>query len=152
KLQEPFQPSVTERYITIGVFDDKGNRKDLYTKVSIDALNNESILQHTTLLYFSSEDIDFKNNKISSSTYKKNGWIEVEENFPDVINNTRATNKHQQSITERKLRRMVPFTSFHVGNKFYLPKVMVKHRQFANLLVPFKMVRNKQIVFDYLNQ
>src|SRR5699024_1304792 len=42
KLQEPFQPSVTERDITIGVFHDKGNPKDLYTKERIDALNKES--------------------------------------------------------------------------------------------------------------
>src|SRR5699024_12335675 len=61
-------------------------------------------------------------------------------------------NKHQQSITERKLRRIIPFTSFHVGNKFYLPKVMVQQRRFADLLVPFKMVQNKQIVYDYLEE
>src|SRR5699024_3864720 len=41
KLQESFQPSVTERDITIGVFHDKGNPKDLYTKERIDALNKE---------------------------------------------------------------------------------------------------------------
>src|SRR5699024_12857443 len=99
----------------------------------------ESIRQHTTLLYFSSEDVDFKNKKINALTYKNNDWIEVEADFPDVINNTGATNRHQQSITERKLRRIVPFTSFHVANKFYLPKVMVKHRQYANLLIHIKM-------------
>lgn len=152
KLHESFQSSATEKDITIGVFHDKGNPKDLYTRERIDALNKESIRQHTTLLYFSSDKVDFKNKKIHALTYKNNDWIEVEADFPDVINNTGATNRHQQSITERKLRRMVPFTSFHVGNKFYLPKVMVKHRHFADLLVPFKMVRNKQIVYDYLNQ
>src|SRR5699024_10506651 len=60
--------------------------------------------------------------------------------------------KHQQSITERKLRRLIPFTSFGVGNKFYLPKIMVKHRNFAQLLVPFKMITEEQIVYDYLNK
>src|SRR5699024_7094335 len=54
KLHESFQSSATEKDITIGVFNDKGNPRDLYTKERIDALNKESIRQHTTLLYFSS--------------------------------------------------------------------------------------------------
>src|SRR5699024_9508383 len=142
----------TEKNITIGIYHDKANPKNLYPDARVAALNEEAKKQHATLLYFSSEDIDFKRKKIYAQRYENNAWKEVEANFPDVINNTGVMNKHQQSISERKLRRIIPFTSFHVGNKFYLPKVMVKQRQFAELLVPFKMVQNKQIVHDYINR
>ncbi len=152
KLHGSFSTSANKKTITIGVYHEKENPNLLYTKERINALNKESVRQHTTLIYFSAEGVDFENKKIQGLTFTDNEWQEIEADFPDVVNNTDATNRHQQSITERKLRRMIPFTSFHVGNKFYLPRVMVKHRQFANLLVPFKMVRNKQIVYDYLEQ
>src|SRR5699024_2549750 len=51
-----------------------------------------------------------------------------------------------------KLRRIIPFTRFHVGNKFYLPRVMVQQRGFAELLAPFSMVQNLQVVYDYLEE
>lgn len=151
KLQN-FFTEPTEISFTIGIFHDKGNPKDLYPEARINALNQEADRQNIKLLYFSSDDVDFKRKKIRALEITDNTWKETFADFPDVINNTGASNKHQQSITERKLRRIIPFTSFHVGNKFYLPSIMVKHRQFADLLVPFKMVRNKQIVYDYLEQ
>src|SRR5690625_3294488 len=152
QLYALFTPEETNKKTVIGIYHDKANPKDLYPEARVRALNKEAEKQQATSLYFSAENVDFKNKKISALTYENNDWQKVESDFPDVINNTGSTNKHQQSITERKLRRMVPFTSFHVGNKFYLPKVMVKQKQFAELLVPFKMINKKQIVYNYLDQ
>jgi len=152
KMNEIFITSKTEQEISIGIYHDKANPKDLYPEARVAALNKEGQRQHAILLYFTSNNVDFKNKKIKAQIFKDNTWQEVESDFPNVINNTGTSNKHQQSITERKLRRIIPFTSFHVGNKFYLPKVMVQQRRFADLLVPFKMVQNKQIVYDYLEE
>src|SRR5699024_8746051 len=58
----------------------------------------------------------------------------------------------RRSHVERKLRRIVPFTSFHVGNKYTLPKRMVKYRKFAELLVPFKVCTNETVIHDFLKQ
>src|SRR5699024_4392750 len=134
------------------IYHDKANPKDLYPEARVVALNKEGQRQHAKLLYFTSNNVDFKNKKIKAQIFKDHKWTEVESDYPDVINNTGTTNKHQQSITERKLCSIRSFTSFHVGNKFYLPKVMVQQRRFADLLVPFKMVQNKQIVYDYLEE
>src|SRR5699024_6393921 len=131
---------------------DKANPKDLYPEARVAELNKEGQREHAILLYFTSNNVDFKNKKINAQIFKDNTWQEDESDFPNVINNTGTTKKHQQFITERKLRRIIPFTSFHVGNKFYLTKVMVQQRRFADLLVPFKMVQNKQIVYDYLEE
>src|SRR5699024_8117502 len=128
---------------------DKANPKDLYPKARVAALNKEGQRQHAILLYFTSNNVDFKNKKIKAQIFKDNTWQEVESDFPNVINNTGTSNKHQQSITERKLRRIIPFSFLHVGNNMYQQKVMVQQRRFSDLLVPLKMFHNKQIVYDY---
>lgn len=151
-LHESLSSTKTEKKTLIGIYHDKANPKMFLPEERTNALNKEAEHQQTKLLYFTAEDIDFKNETIKAQTYENNAWAEVDSNFPNVIHNTGATNKLQQSIAERKLRRMISFTSFHVGNKFSLPKLMIKQRYFAELLVPFKMVNNKQIVYDYLKQ
>src|SRR5699024_9465453 len=149
KLQTLFTQTRTESKVTIGIFHDKANPKDLYPDARVSALCEEGRRQGVSLLYFSCENVDLHYKIVHDKVYSDGKWTTVEADFPDVINNTGTSNRHQQSVTERKLRRMIPFTSFHVGNKFYLPKVLVKNRQYADLLVPFKMVRNKKIVYDY---
>src|SRR5699024_12840900 len=107
-------------------------------------------VQQSNLMFFKSKDVDFGNKKIHGECCNDGYWETITYNFPDVIHNVGIASKHQQSITERKLRRLIPFTSFGVGNKFYLPKIMVKHRRYARLLVPFRMVADEQVVYDYL--
>lgn len=151
ELHESFSIQKSKHKLTIGVYHDQVNPIELYPEDRITALNSEAERQGVSIIYFSSEDVDLKNKRIKAKTYANNSWHEVESMFPDVINNTGVSNRHMQSITERKLRRIIPFTSFHVGNKLYLPKLMVKQKRFADLLIPFKMVNHKQVVYDYLD-
>ncbi|WHY82231.1 YheC/YheD family protein [Siminovitchia fortis] len=143
--------SIKNSTITIGIYFDKQNPIEVYPKERIDALLKESNLQQANLIFFSSEDVNFETKKIDASVFQDGEWKKVSTDFPDVINNIGITAKHQQSITERKLRRMIPFTSFGVGNKFHLPAMMVKYRRFAELLVPFKVVTDEDIVNEYLS-
>jgi len=142
--------SIEKPKITIGIYHDKANPRDVYPKKRIDALIKEGEVQQANLIFFKSKDVDFGNKKIHGECYNDGYWETITYNFPDVIHNVGIASKHQQSITERKLRRLIPFTSFGVGNKFYLPKIMVKHRRYASLLVPFRMVADEQVVYDYL--
>src|SRR5699024_2552471 len=70
--------------------------------------------------------------------------------LPDIIHNIGVVSRAQQSITDRKLRRIIPFTSFYVGNKLYLPKKLVQYRKYSELLAFFKMVNNKDAVYGFL--
>src|SRR5699024_8377383 len=125
KLNRSFSKGSLNRTITIGVFHDKANPKDVYPIERIHALIKERESQHVHLSFFSSKDEDFESNTIQQTVTENVEWTKQAVDFPDVIDNIGFDSKHQQSITERKLRRLIPFTSFGVGNKFYLPKIMV---------------------------
>jgi len=136
-----------DKIISIGVFHSWRNPREFYTKERINAMVNESKKQDTILYFFTSDDVDFEKKQINADTFQSNSWERVTVPFPDVINNVGAS---RRSHVERKLRREVPFTSFHVGNKYTLPKRMVKYRKFVELLVPFKVCTNEAIIHGFL--
>src|SRR5690625_691636 len=137
---------------TIGIYLDRAQPRKAYSEKRIDALIKESEHQGAQAILFSSEDINFTEEKVNADIFRNGKWETIHTNFPDVIHNIAPVSRHQQSITERKLRRRIPFTSYGVGNKFYLPKTMVKHRRFLELLVPFRMVADEHVVYDYLEK
>lgn len=138
--------------ITIGIYYDKARPKEVYPKERINSLIKEAEKQKAELLFFCSEDIDFQEKKINGEMYIDNKWKEIKSGLPDVVHNIFPVSKHQLSVPERKLRRLVPFTSFGVGNKFYLPKIMLEHRVYANLLVPFRVITEVEVVHEYLEK
>lgn len=137
------------RLITIGVFASLRNPRTFYTKERVNALVQESERQNTRLLFFSSSDVDFNSGQIEADEWQNGKWERTVAAFPDVINNVGGG---RRSHTERKLRRQIPFTSFHVGNKFSLPKRIVQHRDYAELLVPFKVCTNEVMIHDFLDE
>mgnify|MGYP001224204529 CR=1 FL=1 len=151
-LNEKYNVQFINNQITIGVYLNQLNPRKAYPEERINALVNEAERQGTNLLFFSSEDIDFKNEKISADVFINGEWQRITASFPDVIHNISFSSRFQQSITERKLRRMVPFTSFFVGNKLYLPKKLVQYRKYAELLVPFKIVSSDTSIYDFLEK
>lgn len=138
-----------EKDISVGVFNSWGSPLKLYPKERIKAMVNESKKQNTVLYFFSSQDVDFEKKQVHADTYQNNTWVRIFIPFPDVINNISGG---RQSQTERKLRRVIPFTSFHVGNKYTLPKRMLKHRKFADLLVPFTVCIDESTTYRFLEK
>ncbi|WP_010094201.1 YheC/YheD family protein [Ornithinibacillus scapharcae] len=145
--------------ITIGVFSSATNPRNIYPEDRLNALIQESIKQNSKLLFFSKNDVDFENKTVIADIYDSGKWVRQTVPFPDVINNVGGV---ISSHTERKLRRVLPFTSFFVGNKVSLPKRIVQYRTYAELLVPFILCSNKakinhfldknnKVVFKYLN-
>jgi len=153
KLNQSFADEPSEqKKTTIGFYLDSINPIKAYPRQKIEALTVEGDRQQARLLFFSAEDVDFEHKKIQADVYENNEWKKITTPFPDVIHNFEVASKHQQSITERKLRRLIPFTNFGVGNKFALPKTIVKHKRFAHLLVPFRMITDEKIVFNFLKK
>src|SRR5690606_23321958 len=58
--------------------------------------------------------------------------------------------KGRQSSIERNLRKLIPFTTFAIGDKFYLVKKLVESGKYAHLLAPFKVVTDIDIVLKFL--
>src|SRR5699024_3113832 len=132
---------------SIGVFSSHRNPRDFYTEDRVNALVQESEKQNTQLLFFTSNDVDFDKKEITADVWQEGKWERVTAPFPDVINNVGAG---RRTHTERKLRRQIPFTSFHVGNKFSLPKRIVQHRKYAELLVPFRVCQSETTIHEFL--
>ncbi|WP_163970626.1 YheC/YheD family protein [Oceanobacillus halotolerans] len=138
-----------EKIYTIGVFHSFRNPREFYMESRVNALVQEGEKQNTRVHFFTSEDVDFDNKTVTADEYKNGEWRRVTTSFPDVINNAGAG---KRSHVERKLRRIIPFTSFFVGNKYTLPKKMVKHRKFAELLVPFIRCRNEEDIHTFIDK
>lgn len=139
----------TKETISIGMFHSWRNPKDFLSEDRLQATLNEANNQNTELYFFTSKDIDFENEQISADTFQNNQWKRVTAPFPTVINNVGAG---RRSRAERKLQRFIPFTGFHVGNKFTLPQRMLKHRKYAELLVPFTVCLNEDKVYHFMDK
>lgn len=149
KIIEAKQNKKDDKKIVIGVFHSFGNPRDFYPEPRVKALISESEKQHTELLFFTSKDVDFEKKEITADRYVNGKWERIQSKFPDVINNVGAG---KRSHVERKLRRMIPFTSFHVGNKVSLPKRMLENRKYAELLVPFRICMSKEQIHDFIEK
>ncbi|QKY70999.1 YheC/YheD family protein [Lentibacillus sp. CBA3610] len=136
--------------ITIGVYSSRANPRVAYPEERINAYIEEAERQGVGLIFFSSDDVDVENRQIKADAFKDNQWQKIDAPFPDVINNISPSSRIQQSRVERKLRRELPFTSFYVGNKYHLPKKLVKYRKYADLLVPFKVCKNENVIHDFM--
>lgn len=151
KLKQEFIETLGDQQkneiITIGVFNSWRSPREIYTVDRVNAMVDASENQNAKLYFFTSKDIDFENKQINADTFHNKSWERVTVPFPDVINNVGAG---RRSHAERKLRREVPFTSFHVGNKYTLPKRMLKYRKFVELLVPFKVCTSEAIIYNFL--
>lgn len=137
------------KVISIGVFNSWINPRELLRPGRIKAMNKEAEKQSAKLYYFTSKDIDFENKEIEADTFEDNEWKRVTVPFPDVINNTGAG---RHSFEERKLRREVPFTSFYVGNKYSLPRRMLKYRKHTDLLIPFTVCFTKDQINRFMEK
>src|SRR5699024_3530188 len=135
--------------ISIGVFNSRANPREFSRPGRMTAMAEEAIKQNALLYFFTSKDIDFDNKTIKGDIYENKEWKRVTAPFPDVINNITAGRILQ---SERRLRREIPFTSFGVGNKFTLPVQMLKHREYANLLVPFRVCKDKTSIYNFLEK
>ncbi|AUJ23326.1 YheC/YheD family protein [Virgibacillus dokdonensis] len=138
-----------EKVYTIGVFSPQANPVKFLPQPRLQALIKESQQQNARLLFFTETDVDLENNEIEADTYVNGSWERITAPFPDVINNIGTI---KPSHIERELRRKIPFTSYHVGNKFSLPKRMVKYRKYADLLVPFRLCQKESDIFGFLQE
>src|SRR5690625_2598803 len=138
--------------VTIGVYLSYANPRDVYPDARINALVEESKRQNTEIFFFSSEGVNLDNKQVNADIFIDGKWDKVKRPFPSVIHNIGVSSRAQQSITERKLRRKLPFTSFGIGNKLHLPKKMIQYRKFVDLFVPFKIATNKTVVYDFLTE
>ncbi|TSB48500.1 YheC/YheD family protein [Alkalicoccobacillus porphyridii] len=136
----------------IGVYLCHASPRKAYPKERIQALVEEGKLQGQNLILFSSKDINFEEKTIKAEINRNGKWEEDVFEFPRVIHNIFPKGKSFQSKEERKLRKLIPFTSFSVGNKYSVPEKLVKTGRFAEYFIQFRVCTDLDIIYSHLDQ
>lgn len=136
--------------LSIGIYHRTHNPKDVLPKERLDATLDEAIKQDVLLYFFTENDIDFEKQTIDAWHYKDKEWTKSTSPFPSVISNIGVVKPNQ---AERRLSRIIPFTNTsYVGNKFSLPRRLLQHRKYADLLVPFTMCISEDKINQFIEK
>lgn len=138
--------------LTVGIYLGHTNPRDIMPEARVNALVEEGKKQNAKLVFFCSDDITFENKTINGEVFKDDLWQQASVPFPEVIYNLSVGSRIKQSQVERKLRRELPFTNFGLGNKYHLPEALIKNRIYADLLVPFKIIKNESTVYNFFDK
>lgn len=152
KLDEKLESILpqTNGKVSIGIYHRTHNPKEILPKERLEATLNEAEKQDVLLYFFTENDINFEKQTIEAWNYKDNEWFKNTSPFPNVISNIGVGKPNQ---TERKLSRIIPFTNTsYVGNKFSLPRRLLQHRKYADLLVPFTMCISEEKIDEFMKK
>ena len=141
----------TEKKYIIGVYNCEYNPKDFMIEDRIKALIEVATNLNSRLVFFNTSNVNFDRGIILAKEFMNNKWNEVEVEFPDVIQNVHIKEGSKQSLTEKRLRKLIPFTSFTIMNKMFLPFQIIKSGEFGEYFIPFKYIDNYSIVENYFN-
>ncbi|MGE7090459.1 YheC/YheD family protein [Lysinibacillus sp. NPDC048646] len=101
--------------------------------------------------YFTPRSVNFDDRTIRGKVYEEGQWQERMMPFPDVIYNAGSPEKLAVSkeIIE-KLKKEIPFTTHSIGNKWNVMERLNAAKEFANYLIPTEIVKNVEILHNYL--
>lgn len=119
--------------ISIGMLHHRKYPEDVNKALACAAIAR---LKNVDFIYFSYLSIDFENKRIKGFKYLDGEWMQVEATFPNVVINISSPKTVQQSEIGKKLKELVPFTSFPVGNKMKVYKMVKNGKKFADYLIP----------------
>ncbi|MCM3743092.1 YheC/YheD family protein [Sporosarcina luteola] len=102
--------------------------------------------------YFSPGEVNFLNRTIKGQVYEKGEWKSKVMPFPDVIYNAGSPEKLSKSkeIIE-KLKKVIPFTTYSIGNKWSVNRRLKEAKDFASYLIPTEVVKNADHFFKFLS-
>ncbi|WP_040978665.1 YheC/YheD family protein [Oceanobacillus jeddahense] len=152
KRYEAYELDVSKQPITIGVYLSSTNPLNTQPKSRIHALLEEGKKQNASLVFFCSDDINFKTKKINGTVFQNGSWQQMPVSFPEVVYNVETTSRRQQNQIEKKLRKEIPFTNFGIGNKYYFPDKLIRKRKYAELLAPFRLIKEEATVYHFLDK
>lgn len=116
------------------------------------ALQAVAKMEGMSFFYFTYEDIDFEQERISGWTYSGGNWRKQIFPFPEVVINSSKPQTKEQSKIIKKLRGKCLFTSNPVGNKMKMYKKILKGKKYASYLIPSKRVRTVEDVLQFLSE
>ncbi len=129
------------------------HRKDPYKVRKAYAYAAVAKAEGVELLFFSPKAVDFNQKTILGYQYQEGKWKKMERPFPDVIYNAGSPEKLKKSnqIVNR-LKKMIPFTTHSIGNKFSVYKRLKKDETYKDYLIPSHVIYEVNQFIYYINQ
>ncbi|MBB5175128.1 YheC/YheD family protein [Texcoconibacillus texcoconensis] len=148
KYEDMIQQNPKKRWV-IGVYHPTTNPRALLTEARIMSLVYEAERKEADIMVFSTEDVDFNQEIVQGEVFQSGQWEKMTLSFPDVIQNYSL--KHDQSDKERKLRGLIPFTSFPFGGKYVLPKKL-EGSIYQHYFIPSKTLYHYSDIEEFLKE
>lgn len=100
--------------------------------------------------YFSPRKVNFSNMTINGQVLENGKWIKRVMPFPDVIYNAGNPNQlaKSQPVID-KLKKIIPFTTHSIGNKWSVYERLKKGKEFTQYLIPSEKISNNTDRFFY---
>jgi glutathione synthase/RimK-type ligase-like ATP-grasp enzyme len=133
--------------VVIGMLHIRNNPADVKKAYPFAAVAK---MEGINFIYFSFENIDFKDLKINGWIYEDRKWIARQVDFPTVIINSCNPKTKKQAEILKKLKEMAIFTSHPVGNKIKVYEKVLKGRKFAKHLIQSMTVKSSSDVILFL--
>ena len=138
--------------VLMGIYYDKTCPSKAYDDDRLQAMYQEAEKQNVEVIVFTSDGVDFEREKVQGKRWLDGRYVEVVTEFPDVIYNIFPAAFYSHSLTERRLRKKVPFTTHGFGNKLTLPRKLLRNPRTADLFIPFVGVTQMKKVNDFLEK
>lgn len=98
--------------------------------------------------YFSPKTVDFSNKSIKGQVFENGSWVNRTMPFPDVIYNAGDPNKLAKSEKViQKLKKIIPFTTNSIGNKWSVYERLKKGKDFSHYLIPSEKISGNTVKF-----
>lgn len=102
--------------------------------------------------YFSPNSVRFEEQIIRGYVYDNGIWLQKEMAFPDVIYNASGMKTVTQKKVYRQLKKLIPFTSYPIGNKMKVYRKIKEISEFAHYLIPSEKINETEAVFHALKE
>jgi glutathione synthase/RimK-type ligase-like ATP-grasp enzyme len=102
--------------------------------------------------YFTPGRVNLEEKTIKAWVLENGEWFEKMVPFPDVIYNAGAPTTDKQYEIHEKLSQQIPFTSHPIGDKLTVYRLVRKHKEFSQYLLPTEKITSFRIVEKMLER
>ncbi len=95
------------------------------------------------LLYFTPKAVDFAQQTIHGYVYENGYWQKKDSPFPEVVYNAGSPEKlDRSSEILAKLKELIPFTTYSIGNKMRVYQRLKSEGEFMQYLIPSVIIHS----------
>ncbi|MGU3401656.1 YheC/YheD family protein [Brucellaceae bacterium D45D] len=103
------------------------------------AAAHAAAVQGAKLYFFTPDDVDLKNKKISGLYYAEGTWVRETVGYPNVIENDESSRSAKEVWAE--LTQYAPITTHMLGGKLVVKRLMQRAGLYQELLIPGEVIK-----------